>query len=59
MVAKDSNVMLVALGGKCLLGLANGLRKKFQPHACGVGIKMVSLDFFWIGFRRQVSCSRI
>lgn len=34
-VAKDTNVMLVALGGKCLIGLANGLRKKFQPHACG------------------------
>ncbi|XP_022338484.2 cytoskeleton-associated protein 5-like [Crassostrea virginica] len=32
-IAKDTNVMLVALGGKCLAGLANGLRKKFAPYA--------------------------
>ena len=25
--------MIVALGGKCLAGLANGLRKKFVPYA--------------------------
>ena len=28
--------MLVALGGKCLAGLANGLRKKFAPYAVSV-----------------------
>ncbi|XP_060608176.1 cytoskeleton-associated protein 5-A-like, partial [Ruditapes philippinarum] len=32
-VAKDTNVMLVALGAKTLAGLANGLRKKFSPYA--------------------------
>lgn len=25
--------MLVALAGKCICGLANGLRKKFSPYA--------------------------
>lgn len=35
-IAKDTNVMLVALGGKCLAGLANGLRKKFTPYAVSV-----------------------
>ncbi|XP_064635641.1 cytoskeleton-associated protein 5-like isoform X2 [Lineus longissimus] len=32
-VAKDTNVMLVALGAKCMTGLASGIRKKFQPYA--------------------------
>lgn len=32
-VAKDSNVMLVAIAAKCLYGLATGLRKKFSPYA--------------------------
>ena len=32
-VSKDTNVMLVALAGRCLTGLANGLRKKFSPYA--------------------------
>lgn len=32
-VAKDTNVMLVAVGAKVLAGLANGLRKKFSPYA--------------------------
>ncbi|XP_070564717.1 cytoskeleton-associated protein 5-like isoform X2 [Ptychodera flava] len=32
-VGKDTNVMLVAQAGKCLCGLATGLRKKFQPYA--------------------------
>ncbi|KAL4225289.1 Cytoskeleton associated protein 5 [Mactra antiquata] len=32
-VAKDTNVMMVALGAKCLAGLATGLRKKFSPYA--------------------------
>ena len=42
-VAKDSNVMLVALGAKCLAGLANGLRKKFAPYASTVSITVFSL----------------
>ncbi|XP_015113427.1 protein mini spindles isoform X2 [Diachasma alloeum] len=33
-VSKDSNVVVVALAGKCLAGLASGLKKKFQPYAC-------------------------
>ncbi|GFR88017.1 cytoskeleton-associated protein [Elysia marginata] len=32
-VSKDTNVMLVALAGKSLAGIAKGLRKKFQPYA--------------------------
>ncbi|ESO97492.1 hypothetical protein LOTGIDRAFT_228176 [Lottia gigantea] len=32
-IAKDTNVMLVALAGKCLKGIAVGLRKKFSPYA--------------------------
>ncbi|XP_059481984.1 protein mini spindles isoform X2 [Neocloeon triangulifer] len=32
-IQKDSNVMIVALAGKCVAGLANGLKKKFQPYA--------------------------
>ncbi|XP_023239725.1 cytoskeleton-associated protein 5-like [Centruroides sculpturatus] len=32
-ISKDTNVLVVALAGKCLAGLANGLRKKFQPYA--------------------------
>ncbi|UYV60269.1 msps [Cordylochernes scorpioides] len=33
MISKDSNVLVVALAGKCLAALATGLRKKFQPYA--------------------------
>ena len=33
MIAKDSNVLIVALAGKCLTGLANGLKKYFTPYA--------------------------
>lgn len=33
MISKDSNVMLVALGGRLLAMVANGLRNKFQPYA--------------------------
>ncbi|XP_063985359.1 protein mini spindles isoform X2 [Diachasmimorpha longicaudata] len=33
-VSKDSNVVVVSLAGKCLAGLASGLKKKFQPYAC-------------------------
>ncbi|PSN31815.1 Mini spindles protein [Blattella germanica] len=32
-ISKDSNVMVVAVAGKCLAGLANGLKKRFQPYA--------------------------
>ncbi|KAL3842600.1 hypothetical protein ACJMK2_020593 [Sinanodonta woodiana] len=32
-IGKDTNVMLVALGGKILTGLANGLRKEFKQYA--------------------------
>lgn len=32
-ISKDSNVMVVAIAGKCLAGLANGLKKRFQPYA--------------------------
>ncbi|XP_065070567.1 cytoskeleton-associated protein 5-like isoform X2 [Rhopilema esculentum] len=32
-VAKDSNVVVVALAAKCVQGLAKGLRKKFNPYA--------------------------
>lgn len=32
-ITKDTNVVLVALAGKCLAALAKGLSKKFQPYA--------------------------
>lgn len=32
-IAKDTNVMLVALAGKVVAQLARGLRKKFSPFA--------------------------
>ncbi|XP_033117139.1 cytoskeleton-associated protein 5-like isoform X3 [Anneissia japonica] len=32
-VSKDTNVMIVTVAGKCLGGLAIGLRKKFTPYA--------------------------
>lgn len=32
-VGKDTNVMLVAAGAKCMAGLAKGLRKKYGPYA--------------------------
>lgn len=32
-ITKDTNVILVALAGKCLASLAKGLGKKFQPYA--------------------------
>ncbi|CAO1409163.1 unnamed protein product [Diamesa serratosioi] len=32
-ISKDSNVVLVAMAGKCLALLAKGLVKKFQPYA--------------------------
>ncbi|XP_067850163.1 cytoskeleton-associated protein 5 isoform X2 [Heptranchias perlo] len=35
-IGKDSNILLVALGAKCLAGLAAGLRKKFQSYATHV-----------------------
>ncbi|XP_076762978.1 msps cytoskeleton-associated protein 5 [Xylocopa sonorina] len=32
-ISKDINVLVVALAGKCLAGLAGGLKKRFQPYA--------------------------
>jgi cytoskeleton-associated protein 5 len=32
-ISKDNNVVVVALAGKCLAGLANGLKRKFSPYA--------------------------
>ncbi|OXU27451.1 hypothetical protein TSAR_002490 [Trichomalopsis sarcophagae] len=32
-ISKDSNVVVVALAGKCLSGLATGLKKRFQSYA--------------------------
>ncbi|XP_076233452.1 msps cytoskeleton-associated protein 5 isoform X2 [Calliopsis andreniformis] len=31
-ISKDTNVLVVALAGKCLAGLATGLKKRFQPY---------------------------
>lgn len=33
LVAKDTNILVVALAGKCIAGLATGLKKKFSPYA--------------------------
>lgn len=33
MIEKDSNVVVVALAGRCLAGVATGLKKRFQPYA--------------------------
>ncbi|XP_065159394.1 protein mini spindles isoform X2 [Atheta coriaria] len=33
MIHKDSNVVVVALAAKCLNGVANGLKKRFQPYS--------------------------
>jgi len=38
-VAKDTNVMLVALAGKAVADLAKGLRKNFYPYASVVSVK--------------------
>ncbi|KAK3102168.1 hypothetical protein FSP39_009299 [Pinctada imbricata] len=35
-IGKDTNVLLVALAGKCMAGLARGLRKKFSPYSVNV-----------------------
>lgn len=32
-ISKDSNVVVITLAGKCLAGLATGLKKRFQPYA--------------------------
>ncbi|XP_045137048.1 cytoskeleton-associated protein 5-like isoform X2 [Portunus trituberculatus] len=32
-IGKDTNVMIVALAGQCVAGLAKGLKKKFAPFA--------------------------
>ncbi|XP_037896088.1 protein mini spindles isoform X2 [Glossina fuscipes] len=34
-ITKDTNVVLVAMGGKCLAMLAKGLGKRFSPYAMG------------------------
>ncbi|EEZ99362.1 protein mini spindles [Tribolium castaneum] len=33
MIEKDSNVVVVALAGRCLAAIAGGLKKRFQPYA--------------------------
>lgn len=35
-ICKDSNVLIVALAGNVVTGLAKGLRKKFQPYAATI-----------------------
>lgn len=32
-ISKDTNVMIVALAGQCVAGLAKGLKKKFAPFS--------------------------
>lgn len=32
-IQKDANVVVIALAGRCLAGLAKGLKKKFQTYA--------------------------
>lgn len=32
-ISKDTNVLVVTLAGKCLAGLATGLKKRFQSYA--------------------------
>ncbi|XP_014295332.1 protein mini spindles isoform X1 [Microplitis demolitor] len=32
-IAKDANVVVVTVAGKCMTGLANGLKKRFHPYA--------------------------
>lgn len=32
-IAKDTNILCVTLAGKCIAGLAAGLKKKFSPYA--------------------------
>lgn len=32
-ISKDSNVVVVTIAGKCLAGLATGLKKRFHPYA--------------------------
>lgn len=41
MIAKDSNVIVVALAGKCLTNLAKGLPQKFGQYASSVGYSVV------------------
>ncbi|CAL8111536.1 unnamed protein product [Orchesella dallaii] len=33
LVAKDTNIVVVTLAGKCMAGIASGLKKKFSPYA--------------------------
>lgn len=32
-ILKDTNVMIVTVAGRCIEGLAKGLRRSFQPYA--------------------------
>ncbi|MCL4126148.1 UNVERIFIED_CONTAM: hypothetical protein GTU68_000576, partial [Idotea baltica] len=32
-IGKDTNVMIIALGGQCMAGIAKGLKKRFSPYA--------------------------
>lgn len=46
-IAKDTNVMLVALAAKCLAGIASGLRKRFSQFATSVstsGYSFIKVD---------------
>ena len=44
-LTKDSNVVLVAMAGKCMAALARGLGKKFTPYAlvCSLKNKLLCL----------------
>lgn len=48
MVSKDTNVMLVTIAAKCIMGLAKGLRKGFSQHAPGVS--------YLVSYSEQVLC---
>ena len=37
-ICKDSNVLVVALAGNVVTGLAKGLRKGYQPYAAVVSL---------------------
>lgn len=36
LIAKDTNILVVTLAGKCMAGIAVGLKKKFSPYAVSV-----------------------
>jgi cytoskeleton-associated protein 5 len=43
-LSKDSNVILVAIAGKCLTGIAKGLGKKFQPYSTVITFILENLN---------------